>query len=291
MRRDAWVLAIGLTTSSLAGCQKIWGFDDFEEGLAQAGAAGGGAGGAGAAGGAGGAGTGGSAGAAPCTTTTPKAGMVGVRIQDGSCVWIDAHEVTRADYLAFMLNPPATLPGNCQWNSSFDAPEEKSPLDMCTGPGEPSDASTLSGELPVTCVDWCDAYTFCSHQGKTLCPGKLSDLETGAWFDICSGNGKNDFSYSKTHQVGSCNDNTASAKALVPVTSKPECTTETEVFDLVGNASEWIDACDSTGENAECAARGGSYKDGPDLAKCAGSVPAKKKVGLSHIGFRCCWTP
>ena len=65
MARAAWVLGLGFIAT--VGCQKVWGFEDFEEGpgAAGAGVGGGATGGGGGTGGGGSVGGGGSAGAGP----------------------------------------------------------------------------------------------------------------------------------------------------------------------------------------------------------------------------------
>lgn len=302
MRRQASVLGLAFVVVTAVGCQKVWGFEDFEEGPAAGGAAGGGVGGGsggatggagGASGGAGGA-TGGAGGAAPCDDGAAPSGMIGVRIQDGSCVWIDPTEVTRAEYDTFRTGAP-TNPSICSGNLSFDAPQEKQTTAFCLGPGETgdagADAGTLAGELPVTCIDWCDALAFCTSAGKTLCPGKVNQPEVGAWFDVCSTNGANDYPYSGTYQANYCNDSTVSTKSLLAVGSKTECKTLSGVSDMVGNASEWLDACTGTGELDECDTRGGNFNDNSGFAACGGSVKVSKKKGLPGLGFRCCWLP
>lgn len=292
MRRENWGFALGLTILSLAGCQKVWGFEDFEEGAAQGGSAGsssGGGAGAGGGGTGGGGASGGSAGAAPCEDGAAPKSMVGVRVSDGSCVWINPKEVTRAEYAAFLANPPA-VSGNCTWNTSFGAPQKKQGTTPCDGPGEASDAGTL-GDAPVTCVDWCDAYAYCDSRGQTLCAGTYNQPTKGAWFDVCSSNGKNDYPYPGNHQASYCNDSTVSTKTLVATGSKTECKTPSGVFDMAGNASEWLDACTGTTQADQCDTRGGSFNDNASLAMCGGSVAVAKEMGLPSLGFRCCWLP
>lgn len=284
------LVALAVTALALGGCQKIWGFEDFEEGAAAGGSAGGGAGGStGGVAGSGGA-SGGSAGAAPCVDGAAPGGMIGVRIQDQSCVWIDPKEVTRAEYETFRLAAP-TPPSICNWNSSLDSPEKKQGTTPCLGPGETGDAGDVPGDLPVTCVDWCDAYSYCAHQNKVLCPGTINQAQKGAWFDVCSSNGANDYPYPGSFQADYCNDSSSSAKALVGVGTKTECKTPNGVYDMTGNASEWLDACSATTQAANCDTRGGNYNDSSGVALCKGANAVAKEMGLPGLGFRCCWLP
>lgn len=278
--RGACLVALAIVA---IGCQKVWGFEDFEEGPGVGGAAG-----------AGGAGTGGGAGAAPCEHPSAPAGMAGVRTQDGSCVWVDPKEITRGQYDAFRTTSPAK-PQGCSWNSSLDAPESTQPASPCLGPGEVADggadAGSLDPNLPVTCVDWCDAYMFCLARGATLCPGQYGKATQGAWYDACSSGGGNDWPYGKTYEPKRCNDNSAGAAVLEPVGNKTTCTTPNGIFDLAGNASEWTAACVGESASDECDTRGGGPNDDQLGASCEGKVGLARGLGLPTVGFRCCWLP
>lgn len=295
MARAAWVLGLGFVAT--VGCQKVWGFEDFEEGTGVAGAGGGGGGGATGGGGAGGgaSGSGGGAGAAPCTHGSAPAGMVGVRIKDGSCVWIDPQEVNHGTYDQFRVKT-VTKPSGCEWNADLGAPQKKNTTVPCLGPGEwadaGADAAAPGSNLPVTCVDWCDAYMFCKDAGKTLCAaGGTKSSTDGAWYDACSTTGANDYPYGDGHQTGYCNDSTSTAKALVPAGDKKDCKTPSGVFDMVGNAREWVDACNGSAQTEECATRGGSYADDSGGAQCKANSQLAREMGLPTVGFRCCWLP
>ncbi|MCC6903569.1 MAG: SUMF1/EgtB/PvdO family nonheme iron enzyme [Polyangiaceae bacterium] len=296
MARAGWVL--GLLFVATVGCQKVWGFEDFEEGAAGAtgsgGTSGSGAtGGGGATGGT--SGSGGSAGAGPCLNTSAPAGMIGVRSPNGVCFWIDPYEVKHSEYEQ-ILKTTITPPGGCEWNSSMGAPQKKNSTVPCLGPGEwadaGADAAMPPSDAPVTCVDWCDAQMFCKHAGKTLCTaGSTKSANEGAWYDACSSNDANEYPYSDQHQTGYCNDSTHSAKALVGAGSMKECKTPAGVFDMTGNAREWVDACTGSSQTSECATRGGSYADDSGSAKCKGNTQTAKELGLPTLGFRCCWLP
>lgn len=300
MARAAWVLGLGFIAT--VGCQKVWGFEDFEEGTGAAGAGGGGGatgGGGGTGGGASGSGGsgggGGSAGAGPCTHASAPAGMIGVRIKGGECAWIDPQEVNHGLYDQFRIKT-VTKPSGCEWNSDLGAPQKKNTSLSCLGPGEwadaGADAAAPASNLPVTCVDWCDAYMFCKDAGKTLCPaGTTKSAQDGVWFDACSSNGGNDYPYGDGHQTGYCNDSTSSAKALVAAGEKKDCKTPSGVFDMVGNAREWVDACNGSAQTEECATRGGSYADDSGGAKCTSNSQLAREMGLPTVGFRCCWLP
>jgi sulfatase modifying factor 1 len=292
MRSRNQAVGLALVALCAVGCQKVWGFEDFEEGSGGASTGGSGgstAGAGGTTGGSGGAsGSAGSAGAAPCENSSAPVGMVGVRIADGTCMWIDPNEVSRSDYNGFLGSNP-TPPTICNWNTSLGAPEKKLGTTPCDGPSEPSDAGSPPEDIPVTCVDWCDAFTYCSAKGKSLCPGTLNAPKKGAWYDICSSNGANSYPYAGAHQSQYCNDSGSSG--LAGSGSKTECVTPSGVYDMTGNAGEWLDACAGTAQTELCDVRGGSYLDNASLAACDGSVSVAKETGLPNVGFRCCWSP
>lgn len=296
-RARIWI-ALGLVAGATVGCQKVWGFEEFEAGAAAG--AGGGAGSGGASG-SGGTSTGGSSGAGgtgggePCVHAGAQPDTVGIHVKDGSCVWVDKYEVSRDEYEAFRTKAtPGTISG-CTWNTSLDKPEKKQGAVPCTGPGEladaGADAGALPGDAPVTCVDWCDAAQFCWYVGKKLCTGTFNQPKEGVWFDACSSNGKNDYPYAGTYQSTICNDDSVTAKTLVGVGSRKQCVTPSGLFDMTGNAAEWVDACNGDTQTDTCDIRGGSFNDNSGLAMCGGSVGVKKEVGLATLGFRCCWTP
>ena len=83
--------------------------------------------------------------------------MIAVKDPGGvSAYCIDSTEVTNHQYTTWVAKVPAlpTQIAQCQWNDSL-APSMPAPDD----------------DLPVGRVDWCDAYLFCSANGKRLCGG------------------------------------------------------------------------------------------------------------------------
>lgn len=301
MRRQRTMrVAAGLAVFfGLAGCQKFLGFEEFQEGAS---------GGVGAAAGSGGSATGGASGSGgdggtdsgtPCTAAGVPANMVPVKRGDGSCFWIDKLEVTRGQYADFVKDPPTTPP-ICTWNTSLDAPEN--PVGTCASSADAGAAGAGGAgggdTLPVTCVDWCDAYTYCVKQGKTLCKGSKGQAKTTDWYLACSGGFgvDNSWPYGKQHADGYCNDGCTSSCQLEPVGSFSDCKTTdpaNEIFDLSGNASEWTDECVNTNVDPEaaCNTRGGTVVDLGNSTACDAVVSPPRKNGQPYVGFRCCWEP
>lgn len=285
MRHASFLVLVVL---SVTACQKVLGFEEFEEGTAASGGSSGGGGTAGAAG---------AAGAGPCTGGPGD--MVGLRRPNGKCMFIDPYEVTREQYQAYVTTNP-TRPSGCESNTDLATPEETQ-LSACTTSAEAdagadagSDAGAPDPKLPMTCVDWCDAAGFCAYQGKTLCKGERlapKDPNQSAWYMACAGADKWGYPYGAQYQAAACNESCTASCALAAPGTFTSCKTPEGVYDLAGNAGEWVDECTSTSADAECHQRGGTLHDTSSAAWCEGAATVKKKIGLPNVGFRCCWEP
>jgi formylglycine-generating enzyme required for sulfatase activity len=212
---------------------------------------------------------------------------------------IDATEVTRCQYEAWLATSPSTSGqvSACTWNSTYEPSCEWPP--------------GTKGDHPVVCVDWCDAYAYCKAVGKRLC-GKISggmngyddyaNASTSQWYAACSSGGVNDFPYGDTYSGTACNGDDAGHGTTVPVASKSGCQSSMSgyagVHDLSGNVWEWEDSCNGNSGNSDnCRLRGGSFSDyvGNDgVLRCDydsfddGYV---RDFQYDGVGFRCCSSP
>lgn len=214
---------------------------------------------------------------------------------------IDATEVTRAQYAAWLATNPvvADQPPACAgWNVTY-VPESSWPERGCTAaewpPGE-------RGQYPVVCVDWCDAYAYCKSVGKRLCgsiaggPNAYADHEDASrsqWFNACSSGGTYDFPYGDTFAAQSCNGHGSAVDASQPVAASVGCQSPANgyagVFDLSGNVREWEDSCSSTEAYAPCHTRGGGFGDDYYSGlRCNDPMYAYRDHLWGVIGFRCC---
>lgn len=196
---------------------------------------------------------------------------------------IDTTEVTRGQYRAFLDSVPdvATQPAECSWNSTF----------------VPSTITLDPPDLPVVKVDWCDARAFCAWAGKRLCGA----LGTGAaitvtdaveptkseWMFACSRGGTRGYPYGPSPANGVCNDVTASRTDAVTVGSLAGCTGGfAGLFDMVGNISEWENACVASGVgDRTCVNRGSSWVS---EGRCSYASADDYKGTSSDWGIRCC---
>lgn len=219
----------------------------------------------------------------PC----PSEGGVMKRLPEGFC--IDVHEVTRGEYFAWLAEAPTDQPRSCEGNVY-----------------EPSCQTTGAWgldrflERPVGCVDFCDAQGFCEAHDKHLCgaigggPTAVDDYDDPAidqWFAACSAGGQFPYPYGAEESAHVCWDSPEEGWAQTEVATHPGCQSPdaayAEVFDLGGNALEWVNSCDEDG----CRVRGGSYNHSGIGMKCAMGerlrIPPEEDR-YSALGFRCC---
>ena len=214
---------------------------------------------------------------------------------------IDATEVTRAQYAAWLATNPSTdgQAGLCSWNASF-TPDATCMAEsfVCQGTG--------CANHPQPCVDMCDAAAYCAAVGKRLCGGisggpvsstavdlSLNIASKSQWYNACTSNGVNQFTYGNSAVWGNCNDYLSFSKTTVPVASMPECQSPIPgyagVFDLIGNLSEWEDNCyGSAGQADMCTPRGFSFGGGAAMPVCNQYTYANRAAAYATIGFRCC---
>jgi len=245
------------------------------------------------AGGIGGAGAGGEAGAGGgalvLSCRDPAMALVPKPLGGWYC--IDATEVTRTAYDPF-AGMQSTQAGLCAWNTTF-VPDVTG---LCAGAWPPGQ----QGELPVVCVDWCDAYGYCAQAGKRLCEtsetGSFADPMLSEWFNACSRAGVLQFPYGDLYNATACNGGDIMPEGLVDVGSFVGCEGGYPgIYDMSGNAWEWIGgpgACTTwTGAADVCFAAGGASYAGQAALRCSTiSAPTDftRATAQHRLGFRCC---
>jgi hypothetical protein len=152
-------------------------------------------------------------------------------------------------------------------------------------------------DLPVVCIDWCDAHAYCRWAGKRLCgavgggpvPQDVSSLRVSQWYLACSADGSNGYPYGREYEPGRCNDDST---GLVPVGSTPGCEGGVAgLHDMAGNAVEFEDEQRfSSPGSYSFRLRGGDYTSG-DRARCDSHVRTTtggRSWAQPGTGFRCC---
>lgn len=194
---------------------------------------------------------------------------------------VDATEVTRAQYSAWLGTNPTTVgqPPLCSWNTSFR------PDSSCMARPSVCRGATC-GRHPQPCVDWCDATAYCRAIGRRLCPN-------ASWTVACSADGAYQAGYGTRVIPGTCNDYTTFTTTTVPAASKPGCQSPADsgfagVFDMIGNVAEWVEECGFSGAPDTCKPRGLSFGKGAAAPICSQSTYAERSSANDNVGFRCC---
>jgi len=258
--------------------------------------------------GAGGSNSGGSGGSATqyiCPTVHGRISVAIPRSGSPSIYCIDRSEVKNVEYQAFLDSVASTAGQSsaCTFNTNF-APDTAGGCNQYDPVGK--------ANLPVACVDWCDAAAYCKWEGKRLCgrvdgggsnpPSSFADASKSAWYRACSHAGDFDLPYGNVYSGEKCVglDNTAIHPLAVPHT---DCEGGySGLYDMSGNVAEWEDSCAAdAAASDQCLIRGGSYLDtnqsvgsSPSLlcnSNVHGSPLAATKARSTRdkeIGFRCC---
>jgi formylglycine-generating enzyme required for sulfatase activity len=217
---------------------------------------------------------------------------------------IDATEVTRDQYAAWLGTAPTTSSGqplHCSWNTDY------TPGQSCMGSPYVCQGAEC-GDHPVVCVDWCDAYAYCAGVGKRLCGGigggmsafdQFANASVSQWYAACSSGGQFVYPHGDTYAGSTCNGSDAGNGTTVPVASMSGCQSSssgyTGVYDLSGNVSEWEDSCNANSGNSDvCRVRGGSFLSNGfvGILRCAWWESHNDRgINGAGLGFRCCSSP
>jgi len=205
-------------------------------------------------------------------------------------------EVRNSDYASFLdvvFTPEflaGWLPSECAWKTDF------TPNNWPANP---------VANIPVTNVDWCDAWAYCDWSGQQLCgkigggPAALADVQnpaTNQWYKACSQGGIKNYPYGLNYIAAACNGLDAGFGQLIEVGSLASCVGGyAGIFDMSGNVWEWENACNTDPmvavEDQECHQRGGSfYSNGPTIRCGVDSVRARN-FRNNNLGIRCCDLP
>jgi formylglycine-generating enzyme len=263
-----------------------------------------------------GTGDGGSAGASQTTTATTAtsgdhSGMVQITPDGAPAFYVDSTEVTVSAYKAWLdTSPqPAQQEARCSWNDSF-VPGECEPGTPCGCDGMGIDLDleiAISADLPVRCVDFCDAAAYCAGVGKHLCGGQNGVVLYGSpdpsnsaaqseWFYACSNGGTRQFPYGDQFAPQTCEDDSVGGNDRPRDVGAPACQGGIPgIFDMSGNVEEWVDHCYMTEtQTVACFRPGGAYwhseAEWLDCALWWEQSTSIEDQGPA-TGFRCCDDP
>ena len=194
--------------------------------------------------------------------------------------WIDRFEVTNAQFQTCISSGgcPAREEAACQrWVNRVWQPVSEAEA-LARSFGRP--------DQPVVCVTWVDAVAYCAWAGKRLPTAnewEKASRGPSAWlypwgFDLPT---------CERAQMSSGDVPGCGTEATVNVGSFPDVQSPFGLFDVSGNAAEWVQS--DAGEGG--GVRGGSWRSAAMALRPAavGSFPA----GHANIytGFRCAMTP
>jgi formylglycine-generating enzyme required for sulfatase activity len=231
-----------------------------------------------------------------CPTPAHGSNLVEVPAPPGSPVesyCVDAKEATYADYAAFLASNYFLQLDVCSWDATY--------VPGCNWPGQAGQE-----QLPVGCVDWCDAAAFCAWSGKRLC-GRVGGGPAPLIQDpnvprelvnACTKGGTQSYPYGNLYDAQACNGSDADgtpgyqsgSDRPKPVGSMSSCAGPyAGLFDLVGNASEWENGCrGASGADDGCTVRGGGFMDASAYTRCEGLFFTGRNNHVWDIGIRCC---
>lgn len=206
---------------------------------------------------------------------------------------IDSTEVTNAQHAAFLQASPSVsgLPPPCSFKQDFK------PTASGTWPDP---------DHPQTSVDWCDAYAFCKWAGKRLCglrpgaamPARIDvvDKTHDEWYLACAGPSLHTFPYGNTYDPIACASVGRNLPAPLHVGSLPTCEGGYPgLFDMGGNAEEWLGTCGGQTSMDRCMEGQASFVwnklDPVGSARCdSGGMPDSDDYAFRNrdSGIRCC---
>ncbi|MFN3197607.1 MAG: SUMF1/EgtB/PvdO family nonheme iron enzyme [Bradymonadia bacterium] len=162
--------------------------------------------------------------------------MIAIERPDGTCFLIDSRPVSRNDYYSYWskedVQQALISEGPCRGQPANGAPRRVE--DVGPGPcrlsdefGQPAGMNwpPLEEEQikPMVCVNWCDAYAYCSYLGKSLCQNRQYEqfedipLDTSGapipnglnsseddWYIACSNHGMHRYPYPSDERIREC---------------------------------------------------------------------------------------
>jgi sulfatase modifying factor 1 len=238
------------------------------------------------------AGNGGGAGVSECPCSAPnptcengKCVVRGPTMAKATSYYIDSTEVSKAEYDVFLKAKGQDTSGQiaeCAWNKSY-AP----------------DGAVVDDQRPIVNVDWCDAAAYCTWADKRLCgaigggavaAADLNSPTRSQWYLACAGADNERYPYGGfVLKPDYCNEYFSGSMA--DVGKFEQCEGHyAGIFDLVGNAAEWIDSCDTADGTDRaldaCQLSGGSYIN--DMYTCQTYFSSPRNDVADVFGFRCC---
>lgn len=161
-----------------------------------------------------------------------------------------------------------------------DAPPSPCPEDMAIVPGTLGSGSCIEigeypgwREIPQTGTTHADAEALCEARGRRLCT-------RAEWARACAGpTGERTFMYGAVHERERCNEGSAAGvpQNLARTGARERCVSPEGVYDLLGNAAEWVKEGRVMGGDARSV-----------RPTCGTEAAGQEHRATSALGFRCC---
>ncbi|MCB9602823.1 MAG: SUMF1/EgtB/PvdO family nonheme iron enzyme [Sandaracinus sp.] len=185
--------------------------------------------------------------------------------------------------------PPSERRGPCPERMAL-VPHANVCIDRWEARIEDGRAEARPDVLPSAITSWNGARAACEAAGYRLCT-------VAEWQGACAGpeDGRRVYPYGDTYEPGRCNTaeglGPEERKALDRTGQRARCVSPEGVFDLSGNAYEWMADSDSTGMTR--ALGGGNFSVGEEEVVCIRRSPLYQPPDqdIDGIGFRCCTEP
>jgi hypothetical protein len=141
------------------------------------------------------------------------------------------------------------------------------------------------GTVPTVNVTYYEAAAACDSLGKRLCTASEWRRACRNDSDLRLVDGRS-YPYGDAFSARACNtlDNPRSRNTLSPAGLFGDCAGRLSIFDMSGNAAEWV----ASDNSATAPAYGGFYQSGEDGSDCDSFITLNKDRGYFYVGFRCC---
>ena len=134
------------------------------------------------------------------------------------------------------------------------------------------------GVIPMSRVNYTQAYNLCKQQGKRLC----TEPE---WEKACKGPSNFLFPFGNSFSNGRCNTVEAGKNKPMPSGSFSRCKSAYGVYDMCGNLLEWTA---TPFQGNFFITKGGSYLRTKGDSRCSARRPKPYYRQSKDLGFRCC---